>query len=357
LYELDNKINTTLKLIKMKKGIILLMWLITFSQVHATIITVDNNFPSMGDYTTLQAAHDAASSGDTLLLFPSNGVYQGINVNKMIIILGTGFQRNQTGVKNTFLAGEMLFNPGSDGSQLIGVCKFNDADLFHVKIDADNIIIRNCYLTYLTVFQGHINTFIKNNIFIRNGDCYTDDYLIKVENPNLIVIANNIIKSLPFNGCQSQCILASGQNIAGEIINNIIINTEWDFTHPANIAVNAGQSQISVLNNIIGSGMCYGDYFSYNITRLMDLPDPTNINVNDFSSVFIDYPGGNYHLSATSPANGSGQWAADMGIYGGDFPFIDGGYPELPAIYFLYVPHTGSQQGGLPITIKAKSND
>ena len=41
-------------------SIIMPILIITSSIISADIITVDNNYPFMGDYQTLQEAHDAA---------------------------------------------------------------------------------------------------------------------------------------------------------------------------------------------------------------------------------------------------------------------------------------------------------
>ena len=45
-------------------SIIMPILIITSSIISADIITVDNNYPFMGDYQTLQEAHDAAGVDD-----------------------------------------------------------------------------------------------------------------------------------------------------------------------------------------------------------------------------------------------------------------------------------------------------
>ena len=214
----------------MKKTITLcLIFLNLF--VNAAIINVDNNYPSVGDYQSLQAAHDAASYGDTLLLYPSNNIYQGFTVNKRLMIIGTGFSRNQFGVKNTFLAGDLLFESDSDGSQIIGVTEFDNSNRLHVKINANDITVKRCKLTYLTIFQNNNNTVVINNYFNPDfGDyCDSDNFLIRVHDYNSVIISNNIIRSVINYGCQSQCILASGQNISGEIKNNIVMKPQTSY--------------------------------------------------------------------------------------------------------------------------------
>jgi hypothetical protein len=52
---------------------LILLGVVTAISVNATIISVDNNNPSIGQFQSVQAAHNAAVSGDTIyvLIFPT----------------------------------------------------------------------------------------------------------------------------------------------------------------------------------------------------------------------------------------------------------------------------------------------
>ena len=54
------------------------------TQINARILTVANQtiHQTVAQYTTLQAAHDAAQSGDTIYLYPSSISYSGISITK-----------------------------------------------------------------------------------------------------------------------------------------------------------------------------------------------------------------------------------------------------------------------------------
>ena len=57
--------------------------IITSSSVAADTLVVSNN--ASANYSTLQAAIDAANNGDTILVYP--GIYiENVNVNKAITI-------------------------------------------------------------------------------------------------------------------------------------------------------------------------------------------------------------------------------------------------------------------------------
>lgn len=75
------------------------------------------------------------------------------------------------------------------------------------------------------------------------------------------------------------------------------------------------------------------------------------------NTLFIDYSAGNYHPKPGSPSIGTGLIGVDIGGYGGDTPFFADGLSLLPTIYYPDVPITGSIQGGVNITIKAKTNN
>jgi len=114
-----------------------------------------------------------------------------------------------------------------------------------------------------------------------------------------------------------------------------------------------------IANNIIVSGGCLdtSEGYFYNMCNLDQLPsDNGNIQNTNMNSVFVDPANYDYHLLQDSPAKGAGQNGEDMGCYGGDTPFVDGGAPGIPSIVEITASHVGSQQSGLDVIIKAKSN-
>ena len=324
--------------------------------LNATIITVDNNYPSMGNFTTLQAAHDAAVNGDSILAFPSDYAYQAITVTKDLTFLGNGF-RAQNGIKTARINGTMVFNLGSNNSELTGFDCYGRE--LSVVIDANNITIQRCFLRQITINANHLGTHLLQNFF--DSDIY-EGWTILVLQGNQITIENNLIKNTTYASIYttSGCVKFE-ENVDGLVANNVInagnvigYDIGWIF------AIWSANANYTVKNNIILSGKCEGNgnrYFN-NMHSYSFLPggngNLTNVNMN---TVFVNYQQDNYHLKTGSPALGSGFNNTDMGMYGGDFPFIDGGYPDLPAIYYINVPSKASKQGGVNVTIKAKSKN
>ena len=67
----------------------LLSLALTFSS-QARILTVEYGSGTGGQYNTLQGAHDAAISGDTIFVIPPSNLV-GITVTKRLTIYGVGF--------------------------------------------------------------------------------------------------------------------------------------------------------------------------------------------------------------------------------------------------------------------------
>ena len=58
-------------------------------QLNARILTVSSqSSPQVAQYNSIQAAHDAAQSGDTIYMYPSLIAYKGAVITKKIIIIG-----------------------------------------------------------------------------------------------------------------------------------------------------------------------------------------------------------------------------------------------------------------------------
>jgi len=320
----------------MKKVTIFTVMIImfAFSGAQAAIITVDNKTPSIGDYTTLQAAHDAASDsdGDVIYVYPSDAVYQGITVTKKIRFVGTGFDYPSEEMSTTLIAGTMTFNAGSDGSVLDGF-----GSSFHVAINANDITIKRNKLSGIDVAENHTGTVILQNYLHHNGGT-----AVIVRAFNEVLIANNNL----------DYIFANYSSITITILHNVI-RTGTIY------AIQLANADKYIANNIIIGGTCSGTNSGYyhNMSNSNQLPSGNgNIGNVDMSTVFVDPDNNDLHLLPGSPAIGAGQNGVDMGMYGGDTPYVDGGRPGLPSIFQLESDHVGSQQNGLDVTIKAKSN-
>jgi len=313
------------------------------SITHAAIITVDNKTPSVGQYKTLQEAHDAANDGDTLYVCPSETVYEAFTVDKKLSIFGTGHSRPGERMSTTTINGNISFNEGSDGASLKGFSGY-----FTIVINANDIIIKKNRIRRITVNENHKGTVILQNYVYE----FSDQYLATIKSNNEVFISNNIFINKRDCG---KSISAQFKDISITVINNIFINHVRDSRSNSLYILNAN---IFVANNIFISGNIQktSDNFYNNMSNSTQLPSGNgNLTNIDMSKVFID-PTKDFHLLEDSPAKGAGIDGVDMGIYGGSTPYVDDGKPSLPSIIKLKTDHSASQAHGLEIEIQAISN-
>ncbi|HOX78096.1 MAG TPA: hypothetical protein PLW31_08650 [Bacteroidales bacterium] len=322
---------------------------------HSTIVTVDNNYPSQGDFTTLQAAHDAASNGDTILIFPSFVPYQGLVITKRLIIIGSGFEQENDNVKLSILKSSVSIDAGGDGTVMEGLL-FKDFDNYSdpvgLIINANSTLVRRNKLERIFVYPNHTGNIISQNHVEFTGNHYQWGS-IYVENGNEVLIENNIV--INDNGSVGRGIILYGTAISGSVCNNVIM--VYNLDHGSNTTIDLNYSNCEAYNNIAIQGNAFGSNFFNNMGDGTQFPtgngNMQNVSMNE---VFVDHNSYDFHLKPGSPAFGNGLNGDDMGVYGGARPFVDHGYPGIPSIYFLNVPFYTTPQEGLNVTIKAKSN-
>jgi hypothetical protein len=311
-------------------------------ELKAAILTVDNNYPKIGQFAKLQEAYDAASIGDTIYVYPSQRGYSGITVTKKIILIGSGFETSQTNVQVSFL-GNMTFNPGSQNSIIEGFDGY-----FEVIINDNDITLKRNRIGHIILKSGHEGNIIYQN-FIQNTGGVAE--LVCLETDNEVIIRNNIL----FHYYTGVCIHSLSSNISIILDHNIFCQNE---NH--DVLWLAGSS-LRMTNCIILNGTFREVNTSEIFNNMSNWDQLSSNNGNipnvNLDNVFVDWKNNDFHLKPGSPAIGSDVNGVDMGVYGGDTPFIDGGYPDIPAIYYLDVPLTGSQKDGINVTIKVKSNN
>jgi hypothetical protein len=338
------------------KKIVFILCLLVIGLLHATIITVDNSPYSMGDYTSIEAAHDAAVDGDEIHVYPSYIAYPGITITKRLYIYGVGYEINdspgETSIRTASISGILTMHTGSEGSIVEGF----DGH-FYCNIYYPDITIKRNNLRRISI----LNDNIAGIIIIQNRITNSDNECIVFNDDNIeAFIIDNILLS---TGITNTILFSSGVDNNIAIIENNIISSDY-----YSIRSFSNSSIIQFQNNIMISGATSFDgLVNYNLCHSSQFPDNgTNILNVDMNTVFEDYTNNDYNLLQGSPAIDTGNPSAvyndldgtrnDMGVYGGPTPYIDTGMPGLPSIFYLQGPLIGSQQSGLDVIIKAKSN-
>jgi len=332
---------------KMKKTIILTLCFIALIALNASAkIWRVNNTTLPADFTTIQAAHDAANvlAGDTLHLEPSLVSYGSLTSTKKLIILGPGYflnlNANQQANPVTATIVSFTLNAGSSGTVISGLTitnnsyiktgnitvsrnNFNDAIFLSYDYSYSNVIISGNYILNAIGNSGSSNTTLITNVLILNNR-FT---YITLNSQFSGVLANNVIAN-------------HSSTISNFTIkNNICI-------HPDNSPYFNGNYNV-ISNNICASqaGLPVGNGNQTEVPML---------------TVFVGLTGhtndSQYQLKEDSPAIGKGLSGEDCGMFGGNTPYHLSGLPNIPSIYKLSAP-SFSNGNTLPVTISVKTNN
>lgn len=340
------------------------------------------------DYATFGAAYTAATSGDTILVFP--GIF---NINqtftKKLIVIGPGDFLNpastppgnaamqaSTGVATV---NSIVFAAGSDGSVLTGFENGN------IDVRASNITIRRnrdilVYIAYAQVTYSNLQILENYRVNISYGNTNGST----LTNLN---ISNNLIYA--FN-------TTAGNSYSGNISNNV-----WAFDNTQNAgAANGGSTTMSNTNSIDLGGGSYlfqnnilvsntsltannnSNYFTinnggnsvFNYNLALETSTPTNFGVGtgnvitpiaNAASIFAAFPvlgssspDARYKLGASSPAATIGAGGKPIGMYGGTSPYKLSLIPAIPSIYKLSSAQGNNPSGStITITLSTRGNN
>ncbi len=337
----------------MKSSILLLMLICQFTYAQ-TIRRVNNTGISTTPaspntvpiYTTIQAAHDAATAGDIIMVEPSAVEYGNLTATKQLTYYGNGYLLGSLADnKNPNLQAKnveskissVVFQSGSEGSIFSGL-KMSSA----ISIYTNNISIIRNYANQINLYNTALNCKIQqnyvafincqgssNNVF-QNNIIYQGIVINNQSNNNLV--ENNVITS----------------NIYGITLNNCIVRNNIDMVNfSSDLAGSTVTNNLAVNAAVFGTSN--GNLVSTASAIFEDATNTSNLFSEDTR----------FKLKVGSPAIGAGlngTLATDMGAYGGSFPYIPSGIPAIPSIYKIVVPGTVTSNN-FNITISTKNNN
>jgi hypothetical protein len=353
-----------MKIISQKLVLIILIISSTASLAQ-TIRRVNNTgITGTNIYTTLQAAHNAASDGDIIYIDGSNKTYgNDATITKKLTIIGPGYLLAEnypslTDLKPADLnAKTIIFDAGSSGSSIMG------CQNFFVRVNASNVTItRNNGLTIYPAYNADITLtgiLVSKNFQVRinNGSGYAG-----------MIISNNYLNDLSLNAKYS-----------GTANNNVIYNYGYGINTTTTYTLVL--TNFSLSNNILLRSNT-PEFTNCSLNNNIDAtPLGSNLNNNSFfgnangnkgnvdnAELFVGGAVGPVNnpntvdwklkLKTGSVAIGAGTGGTDCGIYGGGNPYELSGISsaDYPAIIKLTTSGTGSSTTPLSVTISTKSN-
>lgn len=328
----------------------ILLVIVSTSIANATIWRVNNNTGISADFTTIQAAHDGATAGDTIYIEGSSVNYGGFTSTKQLYIFGPGYflaenDSTQANYGMAEITGIVNINAGSEGSLYTG-CFFSD----NLAIKASNVTVKRNYFFYrgITISNSASNIIITQN-YIRQNYSLSSYAGVRVQTGSTnIIIQNNYLEHTNLSN-SSYCVLTVEGSSTAQITNNTILgHTNIANSSMSNNIMRDGTlTQLSCsFNNNIGNSTQFG-------TLNGNQENVDMLSVFDSTKTSTDRK---FELIAGSSAIGAGMTGEDCGMYGGIDPYVPSGIPSIPSIFFFQAPSSGSETNGLPVTIRAKSN-
>ncbi len=325
-----------------------------------------DDFGGTASYPVFAQLTDANSSnlisgGDTLYVEGSPVAYNNVSFTKKLIIIGPGyFLTENPKVSNDLLSanvGEVNFNTGSQGSQLIGI---NNISVYGININVSNILVKRCKIDYSVNLNYNISdiTIVENYFTNINNSNSSAIGVSAYGFPANFVFNNNISKRVLLLAYSSttytaqqcnhnifDCPAISGkpsiQLNTGSFKNNILK------TPTATVNINGGTNQ-NVSYNISASST--GQFGTANNNKVV-----TNMTTLFVGSGTSD---GKYKLKSNSPGSHNASDGTDRGVFGGTSStdrYTLSGLAPIPVIYSLTTSGDATQANGLSVTISAKT--
>jgi hypothetical protein len=335
----------------MKKNLsLLLIYLFSVVFVHATVFRVNNSMPTDAAqkiYNNIQAAHDAAAAGDTLMIEGSTTNYAAVDLTKKLVIIGPGYflSQNPQGPANSVQAISLgiSIRPSASGTVVMGMtfATYSAAHTVLLYDNISNVTIMRCHFNSPICFYGQLqNITVIQNYFEGTPITWSSSAHIfsgVVLRNNIIggqVLVDNTLQSQRnFNAIENNIFLSALLNLtAASFRSNIIVGTSGTTTI-------SGPTQNNLFSNA-------------------QLP-ATDGNIKyDASKLFVGGTSedGQYQLKSDSPYKSSGYNGTEPGVFGSAQPYVLSGIPPIPVIYELDVPSFGSKTTGLPVKLKVRTN-
>jgi len=300
------------------------------------------------DYSTLQNAHDSATAGDTLLLFP--GSWSATFTKKYVVIgygyfvTGAGSNPNLQNITGAMTV-TVYIDSTASGSTFSGL---DGASIFaYYGNPVSNITISRC----------------NGNVYFNNRT--SSNWQVSECNlANLVYEwGGGIVSNLSVNNCYigSLSLSAGAPNGQSGQFNNDIFNS-CDLGNGAFLLKNDiflfyhSNDLNCVYQNSIGNK----DYSAIPATN----GDQNITNAIMTTNVFVGYStqgafsnDGRWVLKAGSPAIHAGLGGTDCGIFGGTNPYKLSGIPNVPSFYLLTAPSTVTSTNPYTITFSVRSNN
>ncbi len=355
------------------KQLFSILFLLTGSVAFATVHTVSNTPSTLAQFNTMQAAVNAAASGDSIYVHGSPNVYTAFTqTNKQLTIIGPGFVPDKNLPFTAVIAGCTITGAACANSEYQGITFTSTISINSSRPDNLRFIRNNfsgisismnqsstTYTGYLfesnlfdnssadaTSSSTYQNFLFQNNYFYESG-CCRDGNLGGGWFNAVNVLFNHNLWFGPATGTRN--VTDNNVNRFLTFSNNIFVRRNFNgrvssTTFNNNITFNAGvNAPWSAATNVNGGG---------NVENLdPQMADQPSVNAGTNNSL------ANYTIAA-GPANDAGSDGKDIGLLydaSGSLNFSNARNSRLPRIFSMNLLSPTVPAGGtLTINVDAR---
>lgn len=298
----------------MKKTLLFLAAISMAVAANAKILRVSNVSGSSAPYASIEAAHDAASAGDTIMVDGSPTRYgenYTITLTKKVVLIGPGYWLVQNGIMEEGASSAFISTLTIKAAGTV-VKGMNITSTINVQ--ASDIVINRCYLDGISISRACDNTVINQSFIVGKIAGNTSNYH---------QITNNIFANTATFG-----------HITGVNDCYIAYNTCRSAKFESNATNSTFENNLWKEFNDKGSNNSVKDNYQTDIISTQA--------TNDF--IDSDY----YKLEIPEDV------ISKYGAFAGDSPYILSGVPSGPIITDLVVPTTVETGSKMNVTIKVE---
>ncbi|MBK7849716.1 MAG: hypothetical protein IPJ66_00910 [Bacteroidetes bacterium] len=295
--------------------------------------------------------------------------YPGFTLTRPLVLIGTGYFLDLNAASNVSndqvetRMDNIVFAPGSEGSQIIGV---HVVSAYGIDVSTSNIMVKRC-LIEADITLGYtatmaditiIQNFINNSNSSNGSGVVASGYGIP---QNLIISHNIFMKILSlYNNTGTYNIAECNNNVFDCPVISGTASIRLNTPSFQNNIIKTANAIVDLNSGIASSNVIYNVCATASQLNTTD-PQWHNLLVSNMQTIFVPVStstDGNYQLDPTWAALNQGSAGGDRGAYGG--PSITSRYtlsglPPVPVIYDITTTGVASPVTGLPVTIKART--
>lgn len=342
----------------MKNLTLIFVFILIAVQTNATVRTLSGG--GGGQYSDFNAAYNASSNGDTIMIQPYSGSYYAVAMDKSLVYIGVGFNATKMNSYRSVIqpanlcCGWRLMYTSASGSRFYGLEFSSGFQLSSENGQVSNVVFEDCkFASTITIGGNNGNGYGHANITFRNCIFEQDDGV----NMTLDPVNSGITNGVFLTNCIFEGRIQTGS--IGYVPTNVLIDhclflsSVTPIFNLTNLTI-----QNSIFMNCTSIQNFSPNNYVNNFARLVSMSSP-NIGLTD--PQFVNYSLGSFYSAShnynvTNPAALTGATdGTQVGVNGGASSFNESGETLIiPIVRSMTINNTTVPPGGT-IQVKVKA--